>query len=219
MLPEILSYLSSRPMLCLSHAFTNGYMNNVINEGKTIIARMLETEAPINAMPEVPTVLYTTFWRPNKASQMNDIDYMWRPTMLGVVPWYFFAAMCECNDQQRGALPWHSFQNSDGAWKHHPFICWVKSQLFPYTVLLLEQGLSFLTSKGTGNQMCYLCIITRQAWMEPSILAEFPKTSHCYKLQFCPGLPCLIHAASFPSLATPANRLFRTCFCKCVTSI
>ena len=97
MLPEILSYLSSRPMLCLSHAFTNGYMNNVINEGKTIIARMLQTEAPIHAMPEVPTVLYTTFWRPNKASQMNDIDYMWRPTVLGVVPWYFFAAMCDCH--------------------------------------------------------------------------------------------------------------------------
>ena len=76
---------------------------------------------------------------------------------------------------------------------------------FPYTVLLLEQGLSFLTSKGTGEQMCYCRILTRQACMEPSILAEIPKTSHCYKLQFCPGLPCLIHAAFFPSLATPAN--------------
>ena len=90
---------------------------------------------------------------------------------------------------------------------------------FPYTVLLLEQGLSFLTSKGTGNQMCYCRILTRQACMEPSILAEIPKTSHCHKLQFCLGLPCLIHAAFFPSLATPANRLFRICFCKCVTAI
>ena len=35
-----------------------------------------------------PTAEYTTSWRPQKAKQFNDIDYMWRPALLGVVPWY-----------------------------------------------------------------------------------------------------------------------------------
>ena len=39
--PEILSYLSSRPMFYCSHSFTNLYMNNVINEAKTIVERIL----------------------------------------------------------------------------------------------------------------------------------------------------------------------------------
>ena len=86
-------------------------------------------------------------------TRLLDIDYMWRPTMLGVLPWYFFAAMCECTYEQLGALPWHSFQNSDGAWKHHPFFSLVRSKLFPETVLLDEQGLPFLTTQGTGKQM------------------------------------------------------------------
>ena len=109
-------------------------------------------------------------------TRLLDIDYMWRPTMLGVLPWYFFAAMCECTYEQLGALPWHSFQNSDGAWKHHPFFSLVRSKLFPETVLLDEQGLPFLTTQGTGKQMYYCSIITHQAWGVPLILAEFPKT-------------------------------------------
>jgi len=129
--PEIMSYLSSRPMFYCSHSFTNLFMNNVINEGKAIIARMLEPEASAKGIPDAPTAQYTTSWRPNKAKQLNDIDYMWRPKLLDVVPWYFFTAMCECNLDKPGALPWYSYQTPDGSWVHHPFFQFVKKHTFP----------------------------------------------------------------------------------------
>jgi hypothetical protein len=73
--PEIMSYLSSRPMFYCSHTFTHLYMNNMINEGKAIIAHMLENKASADKIPEVPTAAYNTSWCPDKAKQLNDIDY------------------------------------------------------------------------------------------------------------------------------------------------
>ena len=170
-------------------------MNNVINEGKAIIE-----QAPIKGLSEVLTAEYTTSWRPHNARQLNDIDYMWRPTLLSCVPWYFFASMCECNRENPGALPWHSFQTSDGAWNHHPCFSLVKSKLFPDNILVNEQGFPFLTSKANATQMYYCNIITQQAWGVPSILAEFPKTPTDTSSSSEKGYFAFVHASAVPSM-------------------
>ena len=151
-------------------------MNNVINEAKAIMEHVLEATSPVHSIPDVPTAEYTTSWNTEKVKQLNDIDYMWRPKLLGVVPWYFVASMCECNHNHPGALPWYSFQTSDGVWNHHPFFNLVQSKHFPDTVLLDEQGCPFLTNKDRSKPIYYCRIITHQAWGVPSILAHFPKT-------------------------------------------
>ena len=174
--PEILSYLTSRPMFYCSHSFTNLYMNNVINEAKAIMEHVLEAKSPVHSIPDVPTAEYTTTWNAEKVRQPKDIDYMWRPKLLGVVPWYFFASMCEVNHNHPGALPWYSFQTSDGVWNHHPFFNLVQSKHFPDTVLVDEQGCPFLAKKDYAKPIYYCRINTNQAWGVPSILAHFPKT-------------------------------------------
>ena len=103
--PEIMSYLTSRAMFYCSHAFTNLYMNNVVNETKAILAKLSETEGHLRALPEVPTAEYATNYSMGKGKQLNDVDYMWRPTILGFVPWYFFAAMTERSADNVCALP------------------------------------------------------------------------------------------------------------------
>ena len=101
---------------------------------------------------------------------------MWRPKLLGIVPWYFFASMCECNHDHPGALPWYSFQDSAGAWNHHPFFKLVESSHFKGKVIFDEHGSPFLSSKEHAKPIYYCRINTHQAWGVPSILAVFPKT-------------------------------------------
>ena len=112
--PEIMSYLSSRPMFYCSHAFTNLYMGNMINVGKAQVEELQKLKVRPKDLFDVDTAAYTTSWRPQKAKQLDDVDYQWRPSLLSVVPWYFFASMCECNPERPGVLPWHSFKASRG---------------------------------------------------------------------------------------------------------
>ena len=135
-------------------------MNNVVNEAKTIIAKLSETEGPLRALPEVPTAAYTTSFAMSKSKQLNDVDYMWRPTILGVVPWYFFAAMCERDANGVSALPWHAFQNAHGSWQHHPAFQVLKSQHFPSHVLVDSEGRPFLHKKPQTAPL-YHCRIIR----------------------------------------------------------
>jgi hypothetical protein len=114
--PEIVSYLTKQPSHYCSHAFTNLYMFNQQNAAHALMEALLLKAQGKEVLHQPHEAQISS--RLRKQHQLNDVDFIWRPAILEVVPWYFFAAMTHAAPANVPSLPWYVHQKKMGLGTH-----------------------------------------------------------------------------------------------------